>query len=332
MSRSGSSSGLVQTTIVGGRVATGKNTQTGRETELLFTPPYLRTNDQKLVSAKLQIPVLVNIYGRNDPDHFRLVAWAGRADLFAKNLGKGKEMHWVVVPKSFWSDLFFSDGVQIMDRNGQPKTVRQISYTIIDFAWGADSQRTLFDEMTTGIKTGEGLRPQNWNVQGHADNQQWLNVLAARKNTFYMGGDRHGFAKVIYPKGGGTIILGDCSASAIRAAGGEQNFVQQCQNSGRTLVVQAGAQPTADTTGAGAPGGTMVANQNVSLEKQVATTLAGTAICGKCNAQIPQGSAFCPACGNQAPVAGATASPALTAPTVALVQAPPIHNTAADAV
>ncbi len=320
---SGSSSGLVQTTIVGGRVATGKNAQTGRLTELLFTPPYLRSNDQKLISAKLQIPVLVNIYGRNDPDHFRLVAWGGRADLFAKNLGKGKEMHWVVVPKSYWSDLFFSDGVQIMDRDGTAKTVRQQSYTIIDFAWGADSQRTLYEEFTSGIATGEGLRPQNWNVQGHPDNQMWLTLLAARKNTFYMGGDRYGFAKVLYPKGGGTIILGDCSASSIRAGGGEQNFVQQCQNSGRTLVVQAGAQPTA--VAVGGPGAAMVAHPNVAIETQVANTLNTGVQCAKCNGQILQGSAFCPACGTQAPVAGTTYVP----PPIAGAQA---ENVAAGAV
>lgn len=299
---SGSSSGLIQMSITGGRVATGKNQQTGRETELLWTPPYLRATDQKLISAKLQIPTLVNIYGRTDPDHFRLVAWGGRADLFAKNLGKGKEMHWVVVPKSFWSDLFFSDGAQIMDRNGQAKTVRQQSYTIIDFSWGADSQRTLYEEMTAGIKTGEGLRPQNWNVQGHADNQLWLNLLATRKNTFYQGGDRYGFARVIYPKGGGTIILGDCSASAIRTAGGEANFIQQCLAAGRTLVVQAGAQPT--TVAAGPAGGFQ---PNVPLEEQVRKALptaAGVA-CTRCNVLVPVGSAFCGSCGNQAPVAGA---------------------------
>ncbi len=321
---SGSSSGLVRTTIVGGRIATGKNQQTNRETELLFTPPYLRTSDQKLISAKLQIPVLVNIYGRNEPDHFRLVAWGGRADLFAKNLGKGKEMHWEVVPKSYWSDLFFSDGVQIMDRNGQPKTVRQQSYTIIDFAWGADSQKTLYEEFTTGIKTGEGLRPQNWNVQGHPDNQLWLNLLATRKNTFYMGGDRYGFAKVLYPKGGGVIILGDCSASAIRAGGGEQNFVQQCQNSGRTLIVQAGAQPTV----AGAPGGAMIHGAGA----QPAETLVRDAFnagvqCIKCNGLVPQGSAFCPACGTQAPVAGAVDAAAAAAAAAATG-----HNAAAGAV
>lgn len=322
---SGSSSGLVQTTIVGGRVATGKNEATGRLTELLFTPPYLRANDQKLISAKLQIPVLVNIYGRSDPDHFRLVAWSGRADLFAKNLGKGKEMHWVCVPKSFWSDLFFSDGVQIMDRDGAPKTVRQTSYTIIDFAWGADSARTEYEEKTAGIVTGEGLRPQNWNVQGHPDNQLWLNLMAARKTTFYMGGDRYGFARVLYPKGGGTILLGDCSASAIRAGGGEQNFVQQCRNSGRTLVVQAGGQPAAGDAGAGAgaPGAAVIPNADVAIEAQVAKTLGTFATCTKCNAQIPQGSAFCQACGTQAPVAGGNVA--------VVVPPPPVHNVAADA-
>lgn len=280
MSR-GTSSGLVQTTLVGARVATGKNSTTGRLTELLFTPPYLRTSDQKLISAKLEIPCLVNIYGRTDPDHYRLVVWGGRADLFAKNLGKGKEMHWIVAPRSYWANQYYSDGAIILDRNGQAKTVRQMNFTVQDFAWGADSMRTLYEEMTTGIATGEGLRPQNWNVEGHADNQQWKNLLASRKVTFYLGGERYGFAKVRFPKEGGIVLLGDCTGAAIRAAGGEQNFVTQCQAAGRCIQVAAGALPAPVTQAAGAPivpvaappAQTLVANPNVPLTTQVAQAL-----------------------------------------------------------
>lgn len=277
----GTSSGLVQTTLVGARVATGKNSTTGRLTELLFTPPYLRTSDNKLISAKLEIPCLVNIYGRTDPDHYRLVVWGGRADLFAKNLGKGKEMHWIVSPRSYWANQYYSDGAIILDRNGQPKTVRQMNFTVQDFAWGADSMRTLYEEMTTGIATGEGFRPQNWNVEGHADNQLWKTLLASRKVTFYLGGDRYGFAKVRFPKEGGIVLLGDCTGAAIRAAGGEQNFVTQCQAAGRCIQVAAGALPAPVTQAAGAPiapvasppAQTMVANPNVPLTTQVAQAL-----------------------------------------------------------
>ena len=303
---SGSSSGLCQTTIVGARVATGKNQTTGRETELLYTPPYLRAGDQKFISAKCQIPCLVNIYGRNEPDHFRLVAWGGRADLFAKNLNKGKEMHWMVVPRSYWSDLFFSDGVQIMDRNGQAKTVRQQSYTIVDFAWGADSAKTEFEEMTIGIASGEGLRPSNWRVQGHADNLMWQNLLTARKALSYNGGDRYGFAKVIYPKGGGLIILGDMSGAAARAAGGQQNLIQQATAAGRVLQVAPGQNPVAGVVGQ--PGGTMVVGAGAQPETLVHNALNTGIKCANppCVAQLAPGQAFCQICGTQAPIAGGT--------------------------
>jgi hypothetical protein len=313
---SGSSSGLCQTTIVGARVATGKNNTTGRETELLYTPPYLRAGDQKFISAKCQIPCLVNIYGRTEPDHFRLVAWGGRADLFAKNLNKGKEMHWMVVPRSYWSDLFFSDGVQIMDRNGQPKTVRQQSYTIVDFAWGSDSAKTEYEEMTIGIKSGEGLRPQNWRIQGHADNLMWTNLLAARKALSYNGGDRYGFAKVIYPKGGGLILLGDMSPSAARAAGGQVNLIQQATAAGRVLQVGPGQNPVAT----GQPGGTMVVGAGAAPTETLIHTALTTGIkCASptCVAQLAAGQAFCQVCGTPAPIAGAVVNQHVVHPNAA---------------
>lgn len=302
---SGSSSGLCQMTIVGARVATGKNVTSGRETELLYTPPYLRAGDNKFISAKCQIPCLVNVYGRDEPDHFRLVAWGGRADLFAKNLNKGKEMHWMVVPRSYWSDLFFSDGVQIMDRNGQAKTVRQQSYTIVDFSWGADSAKTEYEEMTVGIKSGEGLRPKDWRIQGHADNLQWQNLLTARKALSYNGGDRYGFSKVIYPKGGGIILLGDMSNTAGRAAGGMEKLIQQAQAAGRVLQVSPGQNPVA-TGVAASPGGTMVVGAGAQPETLVHNALNAGIKCANptCVAQLQAGQAFCQICGTQAAIAG----------------------------
>ena len=290
----GTSSGLVQTTLVGARVATGKNQTTGRETFLLWTPPYLRANDNKLISSKLDVPCLVNIYGRTEPDHYRLVVWGGRADLFAKNLAKGKEMHWIVQPHSFWANQYYSDGAIILDRNGQPKTVRQMNFTVQDFAWGQDSKKTEFEEKTAGIATGEGLRPQNWNVEGNADSIQWKNVLAARKNTHYMGGDKFGFAKVKFPKDGGTILLGDCSASAVRAAGGEQNFVQQCIQTGRAFRVAAGTVPTPSKPAVG--GGMVYGGGVTGTEALVAKTLSGGGACVKCGNALQAGNAFCGRC------------------------------------
>lgn len=299
----GTSSGMVKMFAAGARVATGKNQQTGRLTELLYTPAYLRASDQKKISAKVQIPVLINLYGRTDPVHLRLVAWGGRADLFVKNLNQGKEMNWELEPRSYWSDLFYSDGVQIMDRDGSAKTVRQQSYTIVDFGWGSDSQRTLFEEINQGIMSGEGRRPANWNVQDHPDNTLWKQMLAARKALAYMGGDRYGFGRVLYPREGGIILLGDQSYSAERAAGGAQNLINTTTQAGNVIQLTPGQGPA--KTVVGQPGGNMVAAGNVPLETAVADALNVGGHCVKCGTAVAAGGAFCGKCGT--PVVAAAA-------------------------
>jgi hypothetical protein len=293
----GKSKGMVKTFASSVRVSTGKNKDTGRLTEMLYTPAYLRVGDQKKISANIRFPIMINLYKRKDPIHMGLVAWSGIADLFSKNLNQGKEMDFELEPRSYMSDLYYSDGALILDRDGSKKTVRKTSFTIIDFNFGADSENTLMTEINQGILTGEGRRPAQWNVVNSADNALWNQMLAARKATMYQGGNRFGFARVLYPREGGTILLGNQSTSAENAAGGQQNLTNLTVQSGRIITLTPGQQPEARVVGP--PGGAMVQNPNVPLVNQVATALAtNNAHCVKCGAKLAAGAVFCGGCGN----------------------------------
>ena len=204
----GTSNGFAKHMFVGARVGvTEKN-------PLIYTPAHLKP-DQKVISARLVIPILINEYGQDDPDGYRLIAWGGRADLFSKNLPKGKEMHFFATSRSYWANVFNNQGQQVMQPDGAtPVQIRQLSFTIRDFVWGADSFASLQAEIAAG------LRPADWNVPGSPGNIAWKQILAQRAATFYMGGDVYGYAKVVGPKTPGCQILtGDQSRRAVEGAG-----------------------------------------------------------------------------------------------------------------
>jgi hypothetical protein len=203
---SGNSHGLTKHHFVNCRVGTSD------KISMLYTPAHIKQADGKPVSARLVIPILVNLYGKQDPDSYRLVAWGALADLFAKALSQGKEMTFICDGSSYWGNIFYSDGTQIMQKNGQaPVQTRQTSFTIREFTWGGDSNRTINEEIQAGMKSGEGRRPAQWNIPGTPDNQAWKRILDMRKQTFYQGGERFGYATVIAPKYPAQILIGDQS-------------------------------------------------------------------------------------------------------------------------
>jgi hypothetical protein len=207
---SGSSHGITQHTFIGARV--GTSSKNGSEIKMLYTPAHIRA-DGKPVSARLVVPILINEYGKTDPSSYRLVAWGALADLFAKNLSQGKEMNFICDGSSYWGNVFYNDGTQVMQKDGiTPLQTRQTSFTIRSFTWGSDSNRTTDDEIAAGMQSGEGRRPAGWNIVGTPDNLTWKQMLAMRKQTFYMGGERYGYAKVVAPRSiGCNILTGDQS-------------------------------------------------------------------------------------------------------------------------
>lgn len=175
------------------------------KTKMLYTPAHTKP-DGKNVRARLNIPVLANVRGKEKPQNFRLIAWGGLADLFAKALAKGKEMTFETVANPYWANVYNNAGAQITQPDGTALQVMSINFEIKDFIWGKDSKATLDFEIANG------LRPADWNIMGSPGNATWKSMLATRKATFYNGGDVFGYAKVIAPRTPGcTILLGDQS-------------------------------------------------------------------------------------------------------------------------
>lgn len=204
---SGTSNGMAQHNLTGCRVAN----KVGNE--MIYTPAHIKP-DGKFVSARLSFRVLINEYGGdpNDPDGYRVVAWGGRADMFAKNLARGKELNLYCTSKSFRANVYDKNGTQVMNADGTPLQVNQLSFTIRDFTFGGDGDATILEEMQAGI------RPDGWNIPNSAGHAAWLGILAQRKTQFYQGGDKYGYARVIAPKTPNCqILLGDQSGRAREA-------------------------------------------------------------------------------------------------------------------
>ena len=203
---SGSSHGITKHHFIGGRVGTSD------KIKMLYTPAHIRQDNGKPVSARLVIPILVNLYGKDNPDSYRLVAWGPLADLFAKNLSQGKEMTFICDGSSYWGNVFYNDGTQAFQKDGRtPLQTRQSSFTIREFTWGSDSNRTEQEEINAGMQSGEGRRPAQWNIVGTPDNLLWKQMLEGRKQTFYQGGERYGYAQVVAPRYAAQILVGDQS-------------------------------------------------------------------------------------------------------------------------
>ena len=209
---SGTSNGMAKTFLVGARVSTRLSQDPTKNIFMRYTPANLRAGDQKKVNARLEIPVMVNLFGRDEGDGYRIVAWGKLADILARNLNRGKEMHFFCEPTSYLSEVRSQvDGTVILDKNGTPIRVRRTSYRIVDYAWGADSHTTIQEEINFGIVTGEGKRPTLWNDPTSADNGIWKKMLQARNATYFSQAHEQtgyfGFAKVVMPATPGYQVL-----------------------------------------------------------------------------------------------------------------------------
>jgi len=205
---SGASHGLDKHDFIGCRIGTGG--KQGKEIKMLYTPAHIRQDSGKPVSARLVIPILVNLYRRENPNSYRLIAWGALADMFAKSLSQGKEMTFICDGSSYWGNVFYVDGTQAFQKDGKtPLQTRQSSFIIREFSWGGDSNNTIIEETTAGMKSGEGLRPAQWDIQGSPDNLVWKQMLEMQ--TFYQGGERFGYAQVVAPRYAAQILLGDQS-------------------------------------------------------------------------------------------------------------------------
>jgi hypothetical protein len=213
----GSKNGFVKVAMVGGRVGTTE------KNPLRYTPCHTKP-DGSIVSARLEIPVFVNEYGSKEgkPDAYKVVAWGGRADMFAKSLSQGKEMNFDLKPSSYFRKVYNNANQIVMQPDGSgPIMVRALSFAVRDFTWGADAEKQV------SLEVNAGVRKIGWNDPANPAHQEWLDKLKARKTLFYNGGPTYGYAKVEEVPAGCTVLYGDQSAQARKAATGGGNTTTQ---------------------------------------------------------------------------------------------------------
>jgi len=221
----GTKNGFVKVNMTGCRIATTE------KNPMRYTPAHTKP-DGSFVSARLEIPVLVNEYGSKEPDAYKLVAWGGRADMFAKALSQGKEMNFYLTPKSYFRKVYNNANAVILQPDGSgPVVVRSLSFTIRDFTWGADSEKLI------GLEIAAGIRGAGWNNPSSPDYAAWRTMIDARKNLFYDGvSPTYGYAKVSPVPQGCTVLPGDQSSTArnnggVRpTTGTQQTLVQEVAN------------------------------------------------------------------------------------------------------
>jgi len=211
----GSRNGFVKMDMVGCRVSTtDKN-------PMRYTPAYKKA-DGTIVSARLEVPVMVNEYGAKEPDSYKLVAWGGRADMFAKSLSQGKEMNFHLTPSSYFRKVYNNANQIVNHPDGQPIMVRALSFTIRDFTWGSDSEKQVALEIASGI------RKIGWNDPTNPAHEEWVNKLKARKTIFYDGvSPTFGYAKVEAVPAGCTVLPGDQSRNGRNGQNQTQTLVQE---------------------------------------------------------------------------------------------------------
>jgi len=239
----GSKNGFVSVQMVGCRVATRD------QNPMRYTPAHKKP-DGSLVSARLEIPVMVNEYNSKDPDAYKLIAWGGRADLFAKSLSKGKEMNFELKPKSYFRKVYNKANQLVMQPDGSgPLTVRALSFKIVNFTWGADA------EAQKALEIASNIRKAGWDDPNSPAHQEWLQTLQNRKNLFYQGGDKFGYAVVVQPGEGCTVLYGDQSGIGRQNAGATTQTTELVSQVAQTLDPQTGFPVASGGQAAGAAGG-----------------------------------------------------------------------------
>lgn len=184
----GSSVGIVTGSLIGARVTRN----------LIFVPPYVKPGTTERVKAKVYIPVAINPL-KGEPSYYTLTLWGDKvAPLFAWNVRKGKEMHFIDAEFStFKANMTTKEGTQLFNNDATPATYDRLSITVRKFLWGADSADMIAQEaLIAQAEIAQGKRPANWNVQGHPERTAWLNHLRARAAVPYTGGPTYGYADV----------------------------------------------------------------------------------------------------------------------------------------
>ena len=152
--------GIVTMTIIGGRVATSIDTKENSK-QMTYYPAH--TNEKgKDVSARLTIPILVNLKNQEAPNNMLITAWGGMADVCAKALSPGREINTVVEPRQYQT-TYKVKGQPVLINNA-PLNITGYSYTLKEISFGAESASFIASEIA------RGLRGPDWFKPGSPDN------------------------------------------------------------------------------------------------------------------------------------------------------------------
>lgn len=148
----------------------------------------------KQISAQCTFNVFQNIRGKRMV--FNITAWGKMADSIARGGATGKEVTIIASLNSYKGRVWLptQQGMQpqfVTLPDGSPMQIDKIGFTIENLSWGADSAKTIQEEIMTG------LRPQGWNDPTQAGHAQWQQECARRNAIqFQPGMEFFGYAKV----------------------------------------------------------------------------------------------------------------------------------------
>jgi hypothetical protein len=186
-----------------------------------YIPGYNKNG--QTINACARISAFVN--GKNErSDVFTFTAWGKLADIMAKSLSPGKEFHCDARPESYDGRVFDGNRNVMLKEDGTPLMTRKVSFRITGgVIFGAESNKQISDEIAAG------KRPANWNVENHADQALWRQILAGRTALTYQGGDTYGYATV--HKTSGTSL----PAQVAGAAEGQSPAQAMAENVGQVV-------------------------------------------------------------------------------------------------
>ena len=153
------SDGFVKTEVFGARVATSATPKEGSK-KMTYYPAFTNAKGKE-VSARLTIPVLVNVRNQEQPSNMQLTAWGKMADICAKALSPGREISFIATPGQYQSQYKIKGQPVLIE--GKPLNITGYSYRLDRITFGAESAAFIKYEIDLG------LRKENWFKPGNAD-------------------------------------------------------------------------------------------------------------------------------------------------------------------
>lgn len=202
------STGAIIGSIFHGRVGGPADQLSGHIT---FFPPYISRTSGKKVPMKAEFNAYVNsLSGTNaktgEPgrvDRVKISIIGKRALSVCRYFGVGKMFSGSFTLNTYTGTLYRPDGQPYIMADGTKLQVQKTSLVMDEFLYGDDAPNAI------ALEIQHRLRPANWNVAGHPDQQAWDQMRNARKTMLWDGQSQYfGFARV-FPVDGQILPLVD---------------------------------------------------------------------------------------------------------------------------